>query len=45
MVRIELIVPGGFDRGGRKEVIPAFLHLTELPAWRHSIGPHDLGRP
>src|SRR5713101_2183924 len=36
-MRIGLIAPGGFDRSGRKEVIPALLSLTERLARHHQV--------
>jgi glycosyltransferase involved in cell wall biosynthesis len=36
-MRIGLIAPGGFDRSGRKAVIPALLNLTERLARRHQV--------
>jgi glycosyltransferase involved in cell wall biosynthesis len=36
-VRIALIAPGGFDRSGRGDVIPALLGLTERLARRHQV--------
>jgi glycosyltransferase involved in cell wall biosynthesis len=36
-MRIGLIAPGGFDRSGRKEVIPALLTLTERLARHHQV--------
>lgn len=36
-MRIGLIAPGGFDRRGRNEVIPALLDLTERLARRHQV--------
>ena len=36
-MRIALVAPGGFDRSGRKAVIPALLSLTERLARRHEV--------
>ncbi len=36
-MRIGWIVPGGFDRSGRKAVIPALLSLTERLAREHDV--------
>ena len=36
-MRIGLIAPGGFDRRGRNEVIPALVDLTERLARRHQV--------
>jgi glycosyltransferase involved in cell wall biosynthesis len=37
VVRIGLLAPGGFDRRGRNEVIPALVSLTERLARRHQV--------
>jgi glycosyltransferase involved in cell wall biosynthesis len=36
-MRIGLIAPGGFDRSGRKDIIPALLSLTERLARQHQV--------
>ena len=36
-MRIALVAPGGFDRSGRKAVIPALLSLTERLARRYEV--------
>lgn len=36
-MKLGIIVPGGFDRSGRKQVIPALLWLVERLALRHEV--------
>ncbi|HVT06866.1 MAG TPA: glycosyltransferase, partial [Polyangia bacterium] len=36
-MRVGLVVPGGFDPGGRQGVIPALLGLSEALARRHDV--------
>ena len=36
-MKIALIVPGGLDRSGRENVIPALLWLVERLAQRHEV--------
>lgn len=43
-MHVVLVVPGGFDRGGRERVIPALLWLAEGLAERHRVTVVALGQ-